>query len=248
MDKAPTLKLPAEFLAKYRPAKKTPVVVVEESPEEDVPEAAEIDFHGPAELTSPVKVPDAKLIPVKVPEASPKKVIRVQANILPDGVLPGAMRVPILDVNIRWAMNSLAPVFNDDNEVRRAKQSTSGNTNTSYFWRHPVRFSPKATEKNLYRTVMVDYIPPHATYQDVLEHVRTGALESIELFSPIGGCTKYMTARVVFIKEIPATTMAMQYQKAIDRGSPIKIKGWPVRFWQVYVTPILEHTAVLTRW
>lgn len=225
MDKAPTLKLPADFLAKYRPAKKFPVVVVEEASEEDVARAVETEIYSPPKMT-----------PVMVPKASPKKASKVQPNTLPDGVLAGAMRVPILNVNIQWAMNSLVPLFNSESEVRRAKQGTamSGN-NSSYFWRHPVRFSPSATEKNLYRTVMVDYIPLNATYQDVLQHVRTGALESIQLLPPLRGSTDFLTARVVFIYETSATAMAMQYQKRIDQRHPIKIQGCAVRFWQVYV-------------
>jgi hypothetical protein len=98
-----------------------------------------------------------------------------------------------------------------------------------------VRFLPNPTEKNLYRTVMIDYIPPGATYQDVLAHLRTGALESIQMFPPLRGCTDYLTARVVFTYELPAVSVIMQFEKRLREGNPMRIRGEHVRIWQVYV-------------
>jgi hypothetical protein len=102
-------------------------------------------------------------------------------------------------------------------------------------WEKQVRFLPNPTEKNLYRTVMVDYIPPGATYQDVLAHLRAGALESIQMFPPLRGSTDYLTARVVFTYELPAVSVIMQFEKRLREGNPMRIRGEPVRIWQVYV-------------
>ena len=228
MDNPPTLQLPADFLAKYRPAKKTPMVIVEVSQEEDIP--VQNNFHRPAKAT-----------PVTLLEESPEKVVPMQTKILPNGVFAGAIRVPLLDTKIKWAMNSLVPAFDNEDQIRQARQNSAQLDRASYFWRYPVRFLPNPTEKNLYRTVMIDYIPRGATYQDVLEHVRTGALESIHLFPPLRGCADFFTARVVFTYEIPAVSMVMQYQKRMSQGDPIKIKDCAVRFWQVYVYPLLQR-------
>ena len=153
-------------------------------------------------------------------------------------VPPSVAAVPLLDTKIKWAMSSLMPAFDDEVELEQAKQgvlqSYRSGHHLSYFWQHPVRFLPKPTEKNLYRTVMIDYIPQTTTYQEILEHVRSGALESIQLFPPLGSTTNYLTTRIVFIHEIPAVSMIMHYQKRRNQGDPIKIRGTPVRFWQVY--------------
>jgi hypothetical protein len=227
MDSPPMLQLPADFLAKYRPANKKPVVVVEVPPENEIP--AQKNFHPPAKAT-----------PATVLEESPEKVVPMQTKILPICAFAGAVRVPLLDTKIKWAMSSLVPAFDNEDQIRQARQNSAKLDRSSYFWRYPVRFLANPIEKNLYRTVMIDYIPRNATYEDVLEHVRTGALESIQLFPPLRGCTNFFTARVVFTYETPAVSMFVQFQKRISLGDPIKIKGCAVRFWQVYVCPLLQ--------
>ena len=160
-------------------------------------------------------------------------------------MIPNAMRVPVLDTKIKWTMNSRQPVFKDQNQLLLAMKIASnhdhsgtsfgkaGDKHTTYFWQHPVRFLPSPTEKNLYRTVMIDYLPLSSSYEDVLQHVRTGALQSIQLFPPVRGCTNFTTARVVFNYETSAVSMVMQYQKKMNAGYPMKVNGAVVRVWQV---------------
>ena len=70
-----------------------------------------------------------------------------------------------------------------------------------------------APDKNLFRTVMIDFIPIGSTYKDVLSQVCGGSLEQIQLFEPVGNVTNFMTARVVFNYELGASTTA-------DRTNP----------------------------
>lgn len=66
---------------------------------------------------------------------------------------------------------------------------------------------PPMTEPNLFRTIMIDFIPFGTPYSDVLHHVRGGALESIHLYGPIGDATAFVTARIVFVHESGASTL-----------------------------------------
>lgn len=77
---------------------------------------------------------------------------------------------------------------------------------------------PKVTAPNIYRTVMIDFIPIGAKYSDILAHIRGGALESIQLYGPVGSATNFVTARVVFTHELGATTL---YQVSFTKAKEI---------------------------
>ena len=125
-------------------------------------------------------------------------------------------------------MNRENPVWDDEHDKMLALGHGELPTNQkNSFWKHPVRYIEYA-DKNLFRTIMIDYIPIGTTYKDVLEKISGGSLESIQLFDPIGGATEYMTARVVFDYELSASTTA---NHARDHG--MKINGQSVRVWQV---------------
>ena len=251
IEKAPTLQLPAAFLSKYRPAQKSENVV--DSPVENpFSEDAQISQEGVQEMGIPSTDPDkgdaatSDTLPTTTPHiVRNRKDLRswLQEQVkISNESQPAAL--PVVDTKILWSMSALQPVFDDDQQVKQAMQSNGiidrhyaatrkTSTHTTYFWQHPVRFLPSPTEKNLYRTVMIDYIPQGTTYQDVLAHVRTGALESIQLFPPLRGCTDYFTARIVFTYELGAVLMVMQYQKRFSHRDAFQIKGVPVRVWQV---------------
>jgi hypothetical protein len=113
-------------------------------------------------------------------------------------------------------------------EKTRALGSSNQYTNVgSAYWQHPVRYLEFA-KRDLFRTVMVDYIPIDATMSDLLSEVRGGSLESIELIDPIGQATDYKTARVVFNTEKGAT-----YIHEYGRDNAIKICGQEVRVYQL---------------
>jgi len=63
------------------------------------------------------------------------------------------------------------------------------------------------TDKNIFRTVMIDFIPFGTPYCDVLAQTRGGTLESIQLYGPIGDATDFVTARVVYTEETGATKL-----------------------------------------
>jgi hypothetical protein len=132
-----------------------------------------------------------------------------------------------LKLNLRWKVTKENPIFEEDEGHIMSFGSKAATSQGSRFWRHPVRYIEYA-EKNLFRTVMIDYIPIGTTYQDILANICGGALERIDLVGPIGNATGYMTARVVFHHELPASTTA-----SYARDYPIKIKGQQVRVWQV---------------
>jgi hypothetical protein len=113
----------------------------------------------------------------------------------------------------KWAILQNRPLFDDDEELARARRLHGGQQQHSTFWQHPVRYMPASDEKNLCRTLIIDFLPLDTTMKDVLALIRGGALESIQLFEPIGIATDFKTARVVFHYEIPACDMYAYWQK-----------------------------------
>lgn len=179
---------------------------------------------------------------VPIEDETPKATTNITTMTSAPAIAPNSFQSPVtspsrpriaklphtFDLTIRWNVNRENPVWDDDHEKMLAlgRESLPFNAQNS-FWKHPVRYIEYA-EKNLFRTVMIDYIPIGATYKDVLNEISGGSLEQIELFDPIGSATDYVTARIVFNYELSASTTA---NHARDHG--MKIKGQPVRVWQV---------------
>jgi hypothetical protein len=114
----------------------------------------------------------------------------------------------------KWAISQNRPLFDDDQELARAQRLQGGlQRHQTLFWQHPVRYLPASDEKNLCRTLIIDFLPLDTTVKDVLGLIRGGALESIQLFPPVGLITDFMTARVVFHYELPADDMYIHWQK-----------------------------------
>jgi hypothetical protein len=142
------------------------------------------------------------------------------------------------ELSIKWIVNNENPVFDEEDEQLRRMPHPRSYQSASIFWRHPVRYLDRDS-KNLFRTVMVDYIPENATYADVLNEIYAGSLEKIELVPAIGKATNYKTARVVFNHELGASTTA---NYARDHG--MKIKGQHVRVWQVLTQTYPKNNEV----
>jgi hypothetical protein len=126
----------------------------------------------------------------------------------------------------KWAISQNRPLFDDDQELARAQRLHGGlQRYQALFWQHPVRYLPASDEKNLCRTLIIDFLPVNTTVKDVLGLIRGGALESIQLFPPVGLVTDFMTARVVFHYELPADDMYIYWQKYgfTVRGQPIRV-------------------------
>lgn len=66
---------------------------------------------------------------------------------------------------------------------------------------------PNVLDDNLYRTVMIDFIPFGTHYSDVLQQIRGGTLELIQMYGPIGDVTDFATARVIYTDENGATAL-----------------------------------------
>lgn len=100
-------------------------------------------------------------------------------------------------------------------------------------------------DENIFRTVMIDFIPFGTPYCDVLAQIRGGTLESIQLYGPIGDATDFVTARIVYTDEIGATTLYQVSASPLPttfkanafpkhgQDPGIKINGKPVRVWQI---------------
>jgi hypothetical protein len=125
----------------------------------------------------------------------------------------------------KWAILQNKPLFGDEHELARARRLHGGHQQYAIFWQHPVRYLPASDERNLCRTLIIDFLPLDTTLKDVLGLIRGGALESIQLFEPIGNVTDFKTARVVFHYEIPACDMYAYWQKygLTLRGQPIRV-------------------------
>jgi hypothetical protein len=124
-----------------------------------------------------------------------------------------------------WAILQNKPLFDNEHELARARRLQAGRQQHATFWQHPVRYLPTGDEKNLCRTLIIDFLPLDTTLKDVLGLIRGGALESIQLFEPIGNVTDFKTARVVFHYEIPACDMYAYWQKygLTLRGQSIRV-------------------------
>jgi hypothetical protein len=157
---------------------------------------------------------------------------------------PVTVKVPTpLNLSMHWKVTKENPIFDDELDWSdHFKMQPWRNPSLDVFWKHPVRFMEYGdNDKNIFRTVMVDYVPKDATYQDVLEHIYGGSLEKVELVPAIGHESEYKTARLVFNTELGASTTA---NFARDHG--INIKGHPVRVWQV-LTPTYPKNNQLDR-
>lgn len=113
----------------------------------------------------------------------------------------------------KWAILQNRPLFNNEQELAQARRQNGRHQLCSTFWQHPVRYMPASDEKNLCRTLILDFLPLDTTMRDVLHLIRGGALESIQLFPPIGTITDFMTARAVFHYELPADDIYLYWQK-----------------------------------
>ena len=141
------------------------------------------------------------------------------------------------DTTIRWAVHANNPIFDDEIECAMTmRQMIAG---SQLFWEHPVRYLPKLSEKNLYRTIMIDHIPNGTSVQDVLSHIRGGMVESVQLLPAIGASTSFMTARIVFVYEAAAHGLRIR-----DSKHPIRINGSRVRVWPVLQPTYPRHPAV----
>ena len=144
-----------------------------------------------------------------------------------------------VDFTLRWKVNRDNPIFEDEYEKESALGLGETHENRmNAFFDHPVRYL-EYSGKDLFRTVMIDYIPVDASYTEVLWQICGGSLEKIELIPPIGNTTDYQTARVVFNHEVSAIT-TVNYAKTHG----IIIKDKRVRVWQV-MTQTWPKTAEL---
>jgi hypothetical protein len=140
------------------------------------------------------------------------------------------------ELSIKWSITQENPIFEDDEDLY--DRLPHPNSRREVFWRHPVRYL-EHDSKNIFRTVMIDHIPGDATYFDVVQEISAGSLEKIEMVPAIGSAAKFQTARVVFNFELGASTTA---NFARDHG--IKIKGQPVRVWQVLTQTYPKNNTV----
>ena len=131
----------------------------------------------------------------------------------------------------KWKISKQNPIFDDVEEVSSARAMGGPPMNrSSQFYTHPVRYLPEdaVTSTDCYRTVMVYDIPVGTNVKEVLNIVKGGYLESIELVGPIGNATNFMTARLVFIHESGA--MGMISHQGV-KG--LEINGTAVHAWLV---------------
>ncbi|RMZ86316.1 hypothetical protein DV736_g6457, partial [Chaetothyriales sp. CBS 134916] len=257
----PALTLPLSLLAKYQPPKSKSygISIVAASTEVAAPSKTVIDPADERLLTPPAvdsvgppvkQQGDAKqaehhygavasqdIESVNVTSASTgKETSAISSSSDPPALIDS---IGPLKLNIKWKVTAENPIYDDEAEKERSlwRERLTSNQN-SLFWQHPVRYV-EYLENNLFRTVMIDYIPLGATYPDILANIHGGAIEKIQLVGPIGSTATYMTARIVFNYELAASLTASH---ARDHG--MRVLGKPVRVWQV-ITQTYPKTAHL---
>lgn len=147
------------------------------------------------------------------PVAMPAQTVKVKENPTP---------------HINWNVNLNNPVFDTEEEkVKHLGGGTSPENRLSAYWTHPVRFLPLFGDPDLYRTVMIDYIPTGTTLKAVLAKVRGGSLELVQYVESIGQ-SNFMTARIVFHEESCARSFYL-----LTQLDDFNIAGAKIRAWQV---------------
>lgn len=193
---------PSSFLSKYqKPSTRQP------SKHEIQETQTEPDALSPTLSGDGFQTPPERLSPVSSPT---RQVLKIPEQF---------------DLDIKWKVADDNPIFDDGKTASDRARQYFAQKDT--FWDHPVRCLEYA-EKNLFRTVMIDYIPLTASYEDVLEQIYGGSIEKITLVGPLGNTVNYRTARVVFNFELGAATTA---DYAREHG--MIVKGCPVRVWHV---------------
>ncbi len=129
---------------------------------------------------------------------------------------------------IDWNMSKeYNPVFASDSERDAMQRSLDPRgLRHSTFWQHPVRYEPSVRELNVLRTVQIDHIPKSCDVKDVLDEVRWGMVESIQLIDignlkgPQGSMpAPFNFARIVFVKERQASQFhRYAHNKALTIG------------------------------
>jgi hypothetical protein len=151
-----------------------------------------------------------------------------------DIVIPKDLTLQIttsFDSAPEWIVTKQNPIFEDEAEIRTAQRTGGMPMNKhSPFFTHPIRYLPEDAigQKDVYRTVMIEVIPLSTSVKSILDQIRGGSLESLEVVGPIGKITNYMTARVVFNHESGAISMVNRHNK-----EPMQVNGTTLHVWLV---------------
>lgn len=214
------LELPASFLNKYTASRKD--IKSEDSDEEDSAAEAVVRSGRNEQATT------SRFEPSSATTGTMKLLEPTTVNVAP------------YDLSIKWNITKENPIYEEDEKMRAmaGQMGPIGAIRQQVFWKHPVRYI-EHQDKNIFRTVMIDAIPNEATYSDVLNEICAGSLERISLVPSVGKADRYKTARVVFNFELGASLTA---NYARDHG--MKIKGEPVRVWQVITQTYPKNTQL----
>lgn len=220
---SPQLELPAGFLEKYQNPKKY-------GQSQPAADGSEADVDGSESEADSFEA--GKVAPRASPDPEPETTVSVLEMAERFGHNAELTLSWPICLDLKWRLTRENPLYSDE-KARTDAMALSMNfaprfpKNTSIFWDHPVRYLDYS-KPNLFRTVMIDHIPRLASISDVLEQIRGGELEKIQLVQSIGCKDGSQTARVVFNYELGAITTAN-----FARYHGMRILGRRVRVWQV---------------
>lgn len=142
---------------------------------------------------------------------APETAWRTRSSITPSSYLEGSPQV--LAGNIRWALEDGIHDWNDrlfvvdaDRENAIVMHCRSAGREDVVFpdlFRYGIRYNPRTTTQNVYRTILIEGLPRLVTCEEALKNVCGGLVLSIKLcdtYSVIGSCS----ALVTFLTEAAA--------------------------------------------
>lgn len=115
------------------------------------------------------------------------------------------------DGTIAWKFINL---FTDKKEEQEAILSSMDHCDVQddWFFQYGLRYIPKATDKDVYRTVRIENLPETTTLDKVLSEIHYGDVFSADLLNTLP-ITGYHTARVVFLHQISAEEFCKSVKK-----------------------------------
>jgi hypothetical protein len=115
------------------------------------------------------------------------------------------------DGTIAWKFINLYPNKKEEQEAMLSSMDHC-EVQDEWFFQYGLRYIPKATDKDAYRTVRIENLPETTMLDKVLAQIHYGDVFSADLLNTLP-ITGYHTARVVFLHQISAEKFCKSVKK-----------------------------------
>ncbi|KAJ5887629.1 hypothetical protein N7495_007670 [Penicillium taxi] len=159
--------------------------------------------------------------------------VRLPVNVKEDSKASKVKAAQAFDFNLRhasWLNWKLKKnnVFENQEEERKAFNRcyifSPGSRKSNMLFQYGLRYIPGEKELNIYRTVMIDFVPQHMAISEILHSIRGGAVHSAYLADTVA-INGFKTAKITFINQ----KGAMNFFKCVQKdGFYVGINVLPV--------------------